>query len=108
MPEGDGGVIWSPEAIDDVDCLWDHLFHAAGPTTADKMLREIQRVVTVLVEFPQAGRSRGELQPGLRSMPIGNQIVFYRVAKDGPQIVRVLDGRRDITGVFADENPWLE
>ncbi|CAL74649.1 Hypothetical protein; putative plasmid stabilization system protein [Bradyrhizobium sp. ORS 278] len=59
----------------------------------------------MLIEFPHAGRSRSELRPGLRSIPVGAQVVFYRVAKEGPQIVRVIDARQDIVAIFADVDP---
>ncbi|CCE06841.1 hypothetical protein BRAS3843_1850008 [Bradyrhizobium sp. STM 3843] len=70
--------LWSPAAIDDVDGLWDYYAHTAGPPTADKVLREIERVVSMIGEFPFSGRSRDELRPGLRSIVAGSQTVFYR------------------------------
>jgi hypothetical protein len=31
--------------------------------------------------------------------------VFYRIRSDIPEIVRILDGRRDIDDIFAGETP---
>jgi plasmid stabilization system protein ParE len=37
----------------------------------------------------------------LRSFAATPHVVFYRVANDTPEIVRVLDGRQDIEEKFA-------
>lgn len=54
MAEHKPPVIWSPEALDDVDRLWDHYTKAAGAGTADRFLREIARAVAVIDDFPFA------------------------------------------------------
>jgi toxin ParE1/3/4 len=46
---------------------------------------------------------RDDIRVGLRSLSANSQIVFYRVKGDRPEIVRVLDGRRDIDEIFAEE-----
>jgi len=96
-------VIWSPEALDDVDRLWDHYAHIAGSATADKIIREIARVVRVIDDFPSAGRARDEIRAGLRSLAATPQIVFYRLNIDRPEVLRVLDGRQDIEDIFSDD-----
>jgi toxin ParE1/3/4 len=105
MSAGERSALWSPDAVSDLDRLWDYLASAAGPATADRVLRDVQHVVMTLAEFPQAGRSRNELRPGLRSLPVGAHIVFYRIVEGRPQIIRVIDGRQDIAVIFADEDP---
>jgi toxin ParE1/3/4 len=102
MPEHKSPVIWSPEALNDIDHLWDYSANIAGSATADKILREIGEVIAVIDDFPLAGRSRKEIRTGLHSLSAGSQIVFYRLKDGRPEIVRVLDGRRDIDEVFAD------
>ncbi len=95
-------IIWAPEALADIDQLWDYYAEVAGRASADRLLRQIARVVATLDEFPLAGRSRDDVRAGLRSLSAGSQIVFYRLMGDRAQIVRVLDGRRDIDEIFAD------
>jgi toxin ParE1/3/4 len=102
MAEHKAPVIWSPEAIADIDRLWDYYAVAAGRVTADRLLREIARIVATIDDFPLAGRSRDELRTGLRSLAANTQIVFYRVTNDQPEIVRVLDGRQDIEEIFSE------
>lgn len=96
-------TIWSPEALDDIDRLWDYYARIAGRATADKIVREIAKVVKTIDDFPLVGRARDEVRAGLRSLAATPQIVFYRLNNDRPEIVRVLDGRQDIEEIFSDE-----
>ena len=63
-------VIWSPEALDDIDRLWDYTSEVAGGATADRILRQIGQAVAVLEDFPHAGRARDEIHSGLRSLAV--------------------------------------
>lgn len=101
MAEARRAALWSPEALDDRDRIWDYYVRVAGGHTAEKILREIAEVIALLEEHPFAGRARNELRPGLRSFASTPHVVFYRVVNDTPQIVRVLDGRQDIEEKFA-------
>jgi toxin ParE1/3/4 len=96
--------LWSPEALSDIDQLWDYYAGVAGRATADKILREVGKAVALIAEYPHAGRSRDELRAGLRSLAANPQVVFYRLREDRPEIVRVLDGRQDIGEIFSDED----
>lgn len=102
MAEHKPTILWSPEALADIDHLWDYYVQAAGRGTADRILREIAKAVAVVDDFPLAGRARDEIRPGLRSLAAAPQIIFYRLKDDRPEIVRVLDGRQDIEEIFLD------
>ena len=95
-------VIWSPEALDDIDRLWKYYAGTAGRVIADKLLREVVRVVATIDDFPLAGRSRDEIRTGLRSLATSPHVVFYRLNDARPEIVRVLDGRQDIEDIFSE------
>src|SRR5260221_165720 len=71
-------IIWSGEALNDIDQLWNYYAGVAGRATADKIVREIAKVVATIDDFPFAGRTRDEIRPGLRSLAANIQIVFYR------------------------------
>jgi len=103
MVEHKHPVIWSPEALDDIDQLWDYYAEAAGAGTADRILRQIGKAVALLEDFPLAGRARNEIRAGLRSLAAAPQIVFYRLKDDRTEIVRVLDGRQDIEAIFSKD-----
>jgi toxin ParE1/3/4 len=105
MAESKPPVVWSPEALNDIDQLWNYYASVAGRGTADRILREIARAVGVIDDFPSAGRSRDELRIGLRCLSADVHVVFYRLKNERPEIVRVLDGRQDIGEIFADNEP---
>jgi toxin ParE1/3/4 len=47
------------------------------------------------------GRPRDELAVGLRSLPVGDYLVFYRSGKDGIEVARILSGYRDLDAIFG-------
>ena len=57
----------------------------------------------MLGHHPLAGRARDEIRPGLRSVLTSPYVIFYRVNAGVAEIIRILDGRRDIDDIFADE-----
>lgn len=95
-------AVWSPEAIDDRERIWDYYVGVAGTHTAGKIFLKLADVIALIEDQPFAGRARNEVRPGLRSFAAMPHIVFYRVVDDRPEIVRVLDGRQDIEEQFAD------
>jgi toxin ParE1/3/4 len=54
----------------------------------------------MLHDHPYAGRAREEVRPGLRSVASGPYVIFYRVHHGVAELVRILDGRRDIDEIF--------
>ena len=101
MAEARRAALWSPEALDDRERVWDYYVRAAGRHTAEKLLREIAEIIALIEKHPFAGRARNEVRPELRSFAAAPHVVFYRVVNDRPEIVRVLDGRQDIEERFA-------
>jgi toxin ParE1/3/4 len=93
-------LIWSQEAIADLESIWDFYIDATGPRTAENVVREIAETCRIVEAHPLAGRTRDEVRPGLRSLDSHRNVIFYRVRDDGSEIVRVLDGRRDIDAIF--------
>ena len=49
------------------------------------------------------GRQRDDdLRPGIRTFPVGEYIIAYRIERDDVLILRVLRGSRDIDAIFRD------
>lgn len=71
-----------------------------NPTAAQGLLDRIEERCRSLAEMPETGRLRGELAPNLRSVAVGNYVIFYRPDDEGIQIIRVLHGSRDIPSLF--------
>jgi toxin ParE1/3/4 len=54
----------------------------------------------LLLDFPFLGRDRANFAPGVRSLPAGNHLIFYRVGQERVTILRVIDGRMDVEAEF--------
>src|SRR5256885_14940513 len=101
MAGANNPLVWSPEALGDLADIWNYYTHSAGRRTADNIIREIGDAVRLLEDHPYGGRARDEVRPGLRSVVANPHVVFYRVTQDDVvQIVRAIDGRRDIEAIF--------
>jgi toxin ParE1/3/4 len=92
-------IVKRPQAEADLDEIWWYIAQD-NPDAADRMLDRIEERCTALAQFPLMGISRDELLPSLRSLPVGNYLIFYLPLEDGIEIVRVLPGMRDIDALF--------
>ncbi|MGV1015553.1 MAG: type II toxin-antitoxin system RelE/ParE family toxin [Methyloceanibacter sp.] len=97
-------TLWSPEAETDLADIWSYYEDVAGRVVADTMVRNIGEACRILEDYPFAGRTRDEIRPGLRSASANPYLIFYRVNDGIAEIVRVLDGRRDIEEIFSDDS----
>jgi toxin ParE1/3/4 len=102
VAESTAKAIWSPEALSDLDEIWSYYERAAGRNTALKIVRQIGNVIAIIEDHPFAGRARDELRIGVRSLAATPHVVFYRVANNIPEIIRILDSRRDIEEIFSE------
>jgi len=93
-------IIWSPEARADLSEIWDYYLKVAGRSSADRIVREIGAACRTIEDHPLAGRARDEVRPGLRSISTPPYVIFYRLRDDAVEIVRALDGRRDLDEIF--------
>ncbi len=99
-------IIKSEPAKRDLQSIWRYIAPDA-PSAADTVLRNIAVKLNRLAQNPNLGRPRPELQPGLRSVPCGAYILFYRPRPGGIELIHVLHGARDIAATFESE-PALE
>jgi toxin ParE1/3/4 len=95
-------IAWSPEAEADLADIWNYYLEVAGHKVADTIVRSIGEACRMLEEHPLAGRPRDEIRPGLRSALASPYVIFYRVNDGAAQLIRILDGRRDIDEIFSD------
>lgn len=70
---------------------------------ADRVFDHIEGNCNHLREFPLLGRVRPEIAEDARSLTVESWIVLYRVTEDGPQVVRIVDGARDLTNLAWPE-----
>jgi toxin ParE1/3/4 len=95
-------VILTVQAQQDLRDIWRGLAEFGGLKRADDRIVGIQKKLQLLGTFPSSGRSRDELLPGLRSFPVKEFVIFYRVGTTHLEVARVVDGRRNLDEIFCE------
>ncbi len=76
-------VLRTSQAATDLLEIWVYIAQEGSMDAADRVLNTIDQKCQALAEQPEMGRRRDELAPGLRSLPVGNYVVFYRGRDEG-------------------------
>jgi len=88
----------------DIDEVWVSMATASGMDYANRVRDSLFKTFLLLLRVPYAGRNREfDMSPGLRSIPSGKLVVFYRAELDYVRIVRVIHGSRDARAILSDE-----
>jgi toxin ParE1/3/4 len=93
----------APEAEADLDDIWCYIARKSGSLEiADRFTEFISDRFYLLANHPYIGRRRDEeLRPGLRSFPVRDYIILYRIENENVLILRVLRGSRDIKALLG-------
>jgi toxin ParE1/3/4 len=91
------------EAMADLEEIWCFIAGRRDESTADRIASTILGKCRSHARFPETGRSRDDLTPGLRSFPVSPYVVFYRPAKHTIQVVRILHGSRDTDSIMRSD-----
>ena len=91
------------EAEADLDDIWYYIAGGSGSLEiADRFVDSLTERFYLLSRNPFLGRRRDEeLRSGLRSFPVGEYIIFYRIEAEEVLILRVLRGSRDVRAIFG-------
>ena len=86
------GHIRTPQADSDLDDIWFYVATKSGSLDiADRFIDSITDRFFLLASHPNIGRTRDEdLRPGLRSFPVGEYVIIYRVQGQEVLILRVV------------------
>lgn len=82
-----------------MDDIWLHIA-TDDPVAATRMVERLAAGVARLADFPESGRARPEMGAGARSVVVGRYLVLYRVVGEHVDIVRIIHGAREITGLL--------
>jgi len=93
-------VTFSRFAGADLESIYHYIADNSGESAADKVVRDIEASLQRLAEFPNAGRDRSDLLPGLRSYPVISYLVLYRIEDGRIVVVRIAHGSQDIPKLF--------
>ena len=97
------GHLRAPQADSDLDEIWYYVATRSGSLdTADRLIDAITDRFLLLASHPNIGRARDEeLRPGLRSFPVGEYVIIYRIQNEDVLILRVLRGSRNMEALFG-------
>jgi toxin ParE1/3/4 len=103
MPGPKLQLVWSPEAADDLLTIWRWGAAHFSADVADAHLRDINHAAQNLIDFPNSGVKRDQIIPNIRSVIVYPTVVFYRIGTHSIEIVRVVDGRRNLAAFFSSD-----
>ncbi|HZV76643.1 MAG TPA: type II toxin-antitoxin system RelE/ParE family toxin [Candidatus Babeliales bacterium] len=94
-------ISYTDRALSDIDAIHAHIARDSL-VRADAVVRRLLNVTRILRSAPRAGHRRPEYGPDIRTLAVYPFVVFYRLLDDDriAQVVRVIDGRRDLGTVF--------
>ena len=93
----------TPTASRDIEGIMDYLAETVSIKAAEDFLERINAKFKTLVQFPGIGRRRDDLYVGLRSMPLEDYLIFYRLVPEGIEVTRVVGGYRDLEALFVED-----
>jgi len=92
----------APQVEVELDDIWYYIARDSGSMEiADRLIDSITDGFFLLGNHPYVGRLRDDLRPGLRSFPVGQYVIVYRVDGIDVLILHVMHGRRDIQAMFG-------
>ena len=99
-------LLWSPQAREDLLDIYIYI-GMDNPGAAERLYGVIATTADNLTKHPRMGVRRSEISPSVRMLMEGQYLILYEThpdMDDGPidqvVIVRVVDGRRDLTHPF--------
>ncbi len=92
----------APQAETELDDLWYYVAKERGSIEiADRLIDSIAERFLLLSRNPRIGRRRDEeLRPGLRSFPVGEYIILYRIEAEDVLILHVARGSRNLDALL--------
>ena len=93
----------SPEAEAELDDIWYYTAKESGSMeVADRFIDSLVEIFYLLAINPHISRRRdNDLRPGIRSFPVGQYVILYRVDESNVLILHVVRGSRNIEALFG-------
>ena len=77
---------------------WLHIA-AESQVAADRYLARVEASCSRLAAFPELGPARPDIAADARMLVVDRWLILYRIEESFVQIVRVVDGARNITTI---------
>jgi len=96
-------LAYSAQARADIAEIWDDVATERGDIFADSVVDRLTRRAEALQEHPLMGPARRDIDPEARVLVTSRWLILYRIVGDVVQVVRVVDGARDLRKIaFAN------
>jgi|ERR1700674_1612878 toxin ParE1/3/4 len=92
-------LLFAPLAQSDLEEIGDYIALDNRPR-ARSFVRELRALCRKIVDNPLAFPAREDLGPGLRVVPYGQYLIFYRPIDTTVRIERILHSARDLGMLF--------
>jgi len=90
------------EAEADLDEIWSFIDRREdSPSRADSVVSELAQRFVVIASAPSIGKRQDHIEPGMRSLPVGNYVVYYRETGEHVLIMRVVHAARSKRNIFG-------
>ena len=86
---------FAPAAEEDLLAIWLRIAKD-DPRTADRVWAHIRERAESLGNFPDLGPARPDIGEDARSLVVERWLVLYRQSVTGVEVVRIVDGARDL------------
>ncbi len=97
-------VVFRPEALAQLDELYDFVAAAGSPVAAADLVDAIVTFCEDLAPFPLRGNARDDIRPGLRTIGFRRRaVVAFVVRDDAVVVLGVFYGGRDYEPLLRDE-----
>lgn len=93
----------TPRAERDLEEIWRYTSEQWSTEQAEKYVGALIDAMELLADEPSRGRSAESARPGYLRSKVAAHVIFYKRAKYGVAIIRVLHGRMDFTSHFDPE-----
>ena len=88
------------QAEADLESIWLYSYQEWGVEQADQYLRSLLSRFSWLSENPRLGKQRADVKPGYYCFPEGMHLIFYKMTKNGIDIIGVPHQNMDILSYF--------
>jgi toxin ParE1/3/4 len=95
--------VLAPSTTRDLDRLSQY-FLETDVEAGERLFQALNRQFYNLTKFPNLGKPYPHLNPDIRGLIVERYIIFYRVMTTQVEIIRVVDGRQDLTQLFVTED----
>jgi toxin ParE1/3/4 len=94
-------ISFRPRARADLISLYDYIVAEAGLDVAGTYIERIEAACLSLATFPERGRRRDDIRPGLRIVGFERRAsIMYQVLNREVVIVRILYGGQDLESIL--------